>query len=41
MTDKVKASILYSEDLHHNHTVENELKILNPFVTMPHGEGVS
>jgi predicted nucleic acid-binding protein len=38
---KVEARILYSEDLHHNHTIENELKILNPFVTLPHGEGVS
>lgn len=38
---KVKAGILYTEDLHHNHTIENELKILNPFVTMPHAEGIS
>jgi predicted nucleic acid-binding protein len=38
---KVKARILYTEDLHHNHTIENELRILNPFVTISHGEGVS
>jgi predicted nucleic acid-binding protein len=38
---KVEARILYSEDLHHNHTIENELRILNPFVTLPHAEGVS
>ena len=38
---KVKTRILYSEDLHHNHTIENELKIINPFVTLPHAEGVS
>lgn len=38
---KVEVRILYSEDLHHNHSIENKLKILNPFVTLPHGEGVS
>jgi len=25
-------SVLYSEDLQHNQTIENTLKILNPFV---------
>jgi len=25
-------SILYSEDMHHTHNVENKLKIINPFV---------
>ena len=38
---KVKARILYSEDLRHNQTIENELKILNPFITLPHAEGGS
>jgi len=28
----VKARTLYTEDLHHNQTIENELKVLNPFI---------
>lgn len=26
------ASVLYSEDMHHDHLIENTLRIINPFI---------
>lgn len=28
---KANATILYSEDMHHNHVIDNQLTIINPF----------